>query len=137
MKLTVIKQLNNSLKVAYNSDYELLKKLKPGTEYQCEIKRPRNYKFHKKFFALINMVYENQEVYNNADDLRHDLIVSAGYYRKTINMQGNEVKRVNSVSFAKMDETEFSELYSRVIDEIVKWLDFDKQDILDNIEQFF
>ena len=137
MKVTVIKQLNNTLKVAYNSDYELIKKLKLNTEYQVEIKQPRNYRFLKKFFALINMVYENQETYNNIDDLRHDLIVSAGYYRKTINMQGVEVKRANSVSFSKMNETQFSELYNSVIDVVVKWLGFDKEDIKTNIEQYF
>ena len=137
MKVTVIKQLNNTLKVAYNSDYELIKKLKLNTEYQVEIKQPRNYRFLKKFFTLINMVYENQETYNNIDDLRHDLIVSAGYYRKTINMQGVEVKRANSVSFSKMNETQFSELYNSVIDVVVKWLGFDKEDIKTNIEQYF
>ena len=137
MKVTVIKQLNNTLKVAYNSDYELIKKLKLNTVYQVEIKQPRNYRFLKKFFALINMVYENQETYNNIDDLRHDLIVSAGYYRKTINMQGVEVKRANSVSFSKMNETQFSELYNSVIDVVVKWLGFDKEDIKTNIEQYF
>jgi len=36
-----------------------------------------------------------------------------------------------------MDDNEFSELYNRIIDVIVKWLGIDKQDILDNIEQYF
>ena len=57
MKVFLVKQLNNSFKIAYNSDYEKIKKLKAGEEYQCEIKRPRNLKFHKKFFALINMLF--------------------------------------------------------------------------------
>ena len=45
MKLTLVKTLGNVLKVAHNSDYDKLKKIKVGQEYQCEIKQPRNYKF--------------------------------------------------------------------------------------------
>ena len=36
-----------------------------------------------------------------------------------------------------MDENEFNELYSRVADVIVQWLGIDKQDIVDNINQYF
>ena len=137
MKLTVIKQLNNTLKVAYNSDYELIKKLKVNTEYQCEIKRPRNYKFHKKYFSLIKMLFDNQERYNDINDLRHDLIIEAGYYRKYINIQGVEVKTALSISFAKMTQTDFDELYSKTLDIIVEFFNFDKQDIITNVEQYY
>jgi hypothetical protein len=36
-----------------------------------------------------------------------------------------------------MDEIEFNELYNRVADVIVKWLGIEKQDIIDNINQYF
>jgi len=137
MKFTVIKQLNNTLKVAYDSDYELIKKLKPNTEYQCEIKRPRNYKFHKKYFALITMLFENQERYNNINDLRHDLIVEAGYYRRYLDMQGQSVKVALSISFASMNQEDFDDLYSKTLDAIVQHFNFDKEDIINNVEQYF
>ncbi len=137
MKLTVIKQLNNTLKVAYNSDYELIKKLKPNTEYQCEIKRPRNYAFHKKYFALIKMLFENQYLYSDISDLRHDLIIEAGYYRRYINIKGIDTKTALSMSFSSMNQEDFDELYSKTLDVIVKFFNFDKQDIIDNVEQYF
>jgi len=137
MKLFVIKQLDHTLKVAYNSDYDKIKKLKAGEEYQCEIKRPRNLKFHKKFFALINMLFENQEIYNNPDRLRKDLIIEAGLYDEWVDFQGVMQREAKSISFASMNEDEFSELYSKVIDVIVKHFNFDKQDIIDNVEQFY
>jgi hypothetical protein len=137
MKITLIKQLNNSFKIAYNSDYENAKKIPLNEPIEFEFKRVRNYKFHKKFFALINLVFENQEQYINIEHLRKDLIISAGYYDLRFNIEGVEIQEAKSISFAKMDENEFSELYNRIIDVVVKWLRIEKQDIIDNIEQYF
>jgi hypothetical protein len=36
-----------------------------------------------------------------------------------------------------MDDIEFNELYNRVADVIVKWLGIEKQEIIDNINQYF
>lgn len=137
MKFTIIKGLDNKFTCAYSSDYEKMKKLTAGKEYECEIKHPRNYAFHKKYFALIRMVYDNQGIYDNQDDLRHDLTVEAGFYRKRRDMHGNEFKTALSISFSKMEEEEFDDLYNRTLDVIVKYFNFDKQDIIDNIEKYF
>ena len=137
MKFTIVKQLNNTFKVAYDSDYEKLKRIKAGDLLECEIKKPRNYKFHRKYFALINMLFQNQEKYNNIDHLRHDLTIEAGYYDIRTNLKGNEVIQAKSISFASMKEDEFSQLYDRTLYTIVKYFNFDKQDIIDNVEQYF
>ena len=137
MKITIVKQNDNSFKIAFDSDYEKAKKLKVGELLECEIKRKRNYKFHKLYFSLINMVYDNQSLYTNIDHLRNDLTIEAGYYDLCFNFQNESVKRAKSISFANMDEDEFNELYNRTIDVIVKYFNFDKQLILDNIEQYY
>jgi len=137
MKITLIKTLNGTFKLAYNSDYELAKKVPLNEPIVFEWSKPRNLKFHKKFFALLNMVYENQEQYNNIEHLRKDLTISAGYYDLRYNIEGVEVQEAKSISFASMDDVEFSELYNRIVDVVVKWLGIDKQEIIDNIEQYF
>lgn len=137
MEIYLVKQLDNSFKVAYDSDYEKLKKIKAMKMVKCTITQPRNIGFHRKFFALIKMVYQNQEHYNNSDDLRADLIVSAGFYEKRVTFFGEEILKPKSISFASMKQDEFDELYSAVLDEIVKHFHFDKQAIIDNIEQYF
>lgn len=137
MKFTIIKQFDNSFKLAFDSDYEKLKKIKPMELLECEIKKPRNYKFHKKFFALINMVFQNQERYSNIDDLRQDLTIEAGFFTIREDMQGNSIKKANSISFANMEEKDFNEYYSKVLDCIVLHFNFDKQLIIDNVEQYF
>ena len=137
MKLFLVKQLNNSFKVAYDSDHEKLKKIKAGEFVECEIKKKRNIKFHKKFFALLNMIYQNQEVYNNIEHLRNDLTISAGFYTTRSNLDGEMIPQANSISFSSMDDFEFSEYYSKVLDVIVMHFNFNKQDIIENVEQFF
>lgn len=137
MKLFIVKNLNGTIKPAHDSDYDLLKKLKVNEIYKCEIVQPRNLAFHKKFFALIKMLYDNQDRYSNIDHLRHDLIIEAGYYELRYNIHGVEIYEPKSISFANMKQDEFDKLYSAVVDVIVKYFNFDREDIAQNVEQFF
>lgn len=137
MKITLVKQLNNTFKIAHDSDYEKAKKIKVGEPYEFEYKQVRNLKFHKKFFALMNLLFQNQEIYNNMDHLRKDLTVESGYYDLRVNIHGEEVREAKSISFAAMSEDEFSEFYNVVLDTIVKYFNFEKQEIIDNVQEYF
>jgi hypothetical protein len=136
-KITLIKTFNNYFRIAHDSDYEIAKKIPLNEPIVYEWTKPRNYLFHKKFFALLKLVYENQEVYNNMDELRKDLTINAGFFTSRFDFKGVEVIEAKSISFASMDENEFQEFYNRIIDEVIKWLSISKQDILDHIEQYF
>lgn len=137
MEVLLVKQLNNSFKVAHNSDYEKIKKLKVGQSYKAKITKPRNLKFHRKFFALVTMVYYNQEVYDNCDRLRKDLTIAAGFYNDWIDFNGKTQIEAQSINFGAMNQETFDIMYDRVIDVIVKIYQFDKQDIIDNIEEYY
>lgn len=137
MKISIVKTENNVFKVAYNSDYEAIKKLKLNKVYSCEIKAPRNYQFHKKYFALINLVYQNQERYTDFEKLRKDLIKASGFVDEWINFKGETETEAKSISFSKMSSEDFAELYERTKDSIHKYFHFDKEDIEQNIEQYF
>ncbi len=137
MKVALVKQLNNLFKIAYGSDYEKCKRLKVGEIYFFEVKKERNILFHRKFFALINLVFENQEIYSNADDLRYDLTIEAGFFKRRTNLEGNEVKKPKSISFSSMDETEFERLYDAFLNVVIKYFKFDKRAIEENIMEFY
>lgn len=47
-----------SLIAAHDSDAEAIQKLKHGTVYKADVVAPRNIKFHRKLFALLNLAYE-------------------------------------------------------------------------------
>lgn len=136
MKISLVRTLSG-FKPTHDSDFELAKKIKLNEPYEYEFKKPRNYRFHKKFFALIRMVFENQEQYTNQDHLRKDLIIESGNYDLRHDLLGVEIREAKSMSFAKMDENEFNELYNSVIDVIIKYFHFDKEEIIENIERYY
>jgi hypothetical protein len=135
-KIALVRTLSG-FKPAFDSDIELSKKIKLNEVYVYDFKKPRNYKFHKKFFALINMVYQNQEQYTHIEHLRKDLIIESGNYDLRYDLLGVEIREAKSISFSSMDDIEFSELYDSVINVVIKYFHFDKDEILENIEQYY
>jgi len=138
MKIALIKGLDNKFSIAYDSDYELAKKIKPNEVYEFEYKKTRNIKFHRKFFALVNLCFSNQETFNNIEHLRKELIICAGHYELIFDLEsGTQKKEALSISFASMDETAFNTLYNDVLNVICEKFLFDKEDILNNVAQYF
>jgi len=120
-----------------DSDDEELRKLKFGKDYKFKVTAPRNYKFHKKFFALINLGFQNSEHGEmNFEGFRSYVIMRAGYYTETVTPTGT-MYLPDSISFANMDETEFEKLYSASINVIIKIIGFTTEDIENELINFF
>jgi hypothetical protein len=137
MKLHVIKT-QTGLKPAYDSDYEIYSKIPLNEVFEIEYRKPRNLLFHRKYFALMKLAFENQSDYRNLNDLRRDISIVAGYYDEVVNKVTGEVyKMPKSISFSQMDEIEFSELYERTKDVICKWLGVNDESIEEEIHQYF
>ena len=79
MKIHVIKTLGG-LKPYSEKAEQVFSKIQLNEVIEIDYKKQRNIKFHRKFFALINLVYQNQDHYNNIDELREDLTIEAGFY---------------------------------------------------------
>ena len=137
MEITLVKQFDGTFKVAYDSDLEKVKKIKPLKMVKCKITQPRNSRFNAKYHVLVNLVYDNQEHYNNKDRLRKDIIRLAGYYEENVSIDGVITMDAKSISFAKMSEYEFGELYSASLDAIEEYFHFDKESVKREIEQHF
>lgn len=137
MEIYLIKQFDNSFKLAGDSDLNKVRRIKPMDMVKCKITAPRNVKFHRKAFALFNLVFQNQEMYTDLEHLRKDLICTAGYYTERSNLHGEVIQEPKSISFAAMDEHEFNQFYDDIVNTIVKYFNFDKQAILDNVAQYF
>jgi hypothetical protein len=125
---------------AYDSDAEEFEKLKG--QVKCTITQPRNIKFHKKLFALlniavdngifdfitINIVNENQKLlslkYINAirierkNDVDALLYILKFLFLPLVSVtlpDGRIEKRVNSIDFTSRDNIEFTEFYENVV----------------------
>ena len=121
MKIQVICTTNGLVPLGDDS-YEEKRKLRVGQVYECEVKVVRNYRFLKKAFALLNAAWslmnERQQAgWRSKEGFRNYLTVAAGHYDVYFNQRLNAyVETPRSWSFDKMDEAEFSDLYSRMKD---------------------
>ena len=123
MKLLVI-NTPRGLVPLDDDDFEEKKKLKLGQTYSVEVKVARNVDFHRKYFALIAYAWEflnEQETstFKSKDNFRKYLEISAGHCDVIFHPRLQEFVEIpKSISFGKMDNTAFSELYERVKDVI-------------------
>jgi hypothetical protein len=133
----ILKKTLRGFVPAYPDDEEKIKKFKLGSMVKATIKTARNIKFHKKFFALLNVIYKNQEMFDNLDIMRSYLTIKAGFYDATTTDKGVFVTP-KSISFAKMDNIEFEEFYYAIIRVVCSSLipGLDRADLLNEVDRF-
>lgn len=128
---------NRKIIPLHDSDYEEFQRLKPNKDYKFKVTSPRNYKFHKKFFALINLGFQNSEHGDmNFEAFRAYVIMKSGYYSEIITPTG-KMYLPDSINFASMDEIEFEKLYSASINVIIKILGCTTKEIESELINFF
>jgi len=138
MKILVVKTINGFLKPAYDSDFENFAKMPVNETFEIEYTKRRNSKFHRKYFALLKLAFENQIDYRTLEEMRHDLTIVCGYYNEHINkITGEIVKKADSISFGNMDDIQFSELYEKTKDVICKWIGISNETIEEEIQQYY
>lgn len=113
-----------------------LRRVGIGDILQAKALDQRNVQHHRKFFALIRVVFDNMPEqfdrhFPTKDDLRHELIKRAGFFKEYTDLKGIKQYRAESISFDSMSQKRFDELYDRVLDVVVRWFAFDR-DILEN-----
>lgn len=118
----------SGLQPLYPSDVDEKKKLKLGEMYEVEIKHPRNIGLHKKFFALINIGWENSDLDMPFETYRKYITMKAGYF-KTYTTDKGTFYDAESISFSSMDQIQFEEVYDRVLNVIIKDIGADRKDI--------
>lgn len=109
---------------------EYIAKLKTGAAVRATVKQQRNPRFHRKFFALLNLAfdtwepaentYKGQAVGKNFDQFRNDIVCLAGFYEMATNLRGEVRVTAKSISFASMDQAEFDDLYNAVVNVVLK-----------------
>ena len=107
------------LKPCYPEDYDEAKKLKVGVVYEAEIKVPRNYQFHKLFFALLNTAYAyipgdvQSHYFPSVDAFRKSVLIAAGFVNRFWSVKHQcFLEEAESISFSSMDDARFREVYN-------------------------
>jgi len=121
-----LKNTEQGLIPLYESDETDKKKLKLDEVYKVTIKRSRNYEFHKKYFALIKLAFDNYSTDMPFDTFRKWLQMKAGFVKAYQTGKGIFYDTV-SISFESMDNDTFNEVYDKVLDTVVALLKSDKE----------
>jgi len=110
------KMQGGSLIAATPQDYALMKAWRVGDEIRVNASKPRNQGHHRKAFALINYIFDNQDRYKTVEDLLVEIKLKAGHYKEHLTTKGQIIYVPKSISFSKMDQVEFNVFYDKVID---------------------
>ena len=128
----------------YDSDLEAKHKIQEGKVYKVTITVPRNYQWHKKFFALLRLTYfnlpetlERKLGIHNEEDLLTALKIDLGMV-DFLTIDGRTIVKPHSISFAAMDNAEFEVFYNRCIDLILNryLIGTNRQELIEEIENF-
>lgn len=124
----------------YDSDGDVKHHLKEGTNVEVEVKRARNVRFHKKFFALLRLVLNNlpESVINEKELYSEEaFLLQIKEDMKLYHVTKGGVKTYISISFTEMDELTFERFYSNTVRLItIKYLKVTKEQIEDEIYKF-
>lgn len=106
------------------SEADKCKRFKVGSTVRAEMSAPRNGKFHRKFFAMLDIGFDAFDppesehkglpVQKNRERFRKDCIIAAGFYDAVANLNGEVRAEAHSISFANMDDDDFEKVYSAV-----------------------
>ncbi len=129
----------------YDSDLDMKKRLRTGSTVRCKVSNPRNYEFHKKFFALLRLTFENLpyplvDKWNicNEQDMLRRFKRDLGYFTDRINEYGEHEIEYLSISFGAMEQCEFEDFYRQCIDLVLNRYikGIDKEELITQIEEF-
>ena len=111
VKILVARKLTGLFPVDETGEV-VIRKFTPGEVVSIDVKRPRNVAFHRKFFAMLNIILQNQDAFKSIDDLLELTKLRTGHCHTVLTKAG-EVKITDSISFAAMDQDAFNAFYQR------------------------
>lgn len=113
-------------------DWDKAKRFKLGAVVKAEVKNPRNLRFFRKWWALVQVgfemweevgvraEYKGEEVLPNFERFRKDVTILAGFGHPVVNLRGELRFEADSIAFGNMDEERFENLYNATLSVLVR-----------------
>ena len=134
MKIAMLK--TGGVLVADNQQaVDVLSKIKEGRLVMADVRQSRNIQNHKRFFAFLNTVFNQQEHFQTVEQLRFWLISKAGYVDKFSAPNGHLMYQPQSMDFSSMDEIKFLMVFNDCIDVVVGEFAMNREE-LENVVAF-
>lgn len=133
-EVTLCKRMSSLIPID-DEGKEALNSVGQGELVRVKLTKARNLKHHKKFMSMLQLVLANQEKYPTMTHLLTAVKIEAGWYEDApIEVGGKLVYLPKSISFAKMDQSEFDLFYDSAIHAVCRLLPHLKaEDIRDEV----
>ena len=116
------KVVNRHLDPLSEGDVENVERIKDGTDVKCVVTQPRNIRFHRKYWALVRLTFENlperltqQWNIRSEQDMHKRFKRDLGYFTSTINEYGEREVEYLSISFSAMENQDFAQFYEQCV----------------------
>ncbi|MBA59652.1 MAG: hypothetical protein CMQ40_10855 [Gammaproteobacteria bacterium] len=133
-KVRKVRDIDPEALVLVPSDDESLSRIrsyKEGDELAADIRKPRNVGHHRKFWKLLEIVRHNCEGFDSEENVLYALKAALGRGQWVKVPKASRPLFVpESISFASMDQEEFSAFYSDAVNAVLKhWIPADREDL--------
>jgi len=108
---------------------KIFKRYKVGDLAELENTIKRNPKFNAKYFVMLKLTFDNQEITDNKDLFRKLVQIQAGYYYWVTLIDGSKQKESVTIKFEEMDDLEFEKLYNDVFNVCLKILGLKSEEL--------
>ena len=125
-----------SLTACNDETEDFIFNLSRDVEIDVSVKIDRNPSNHRRFFAFIKIAFENQDFFQNQEEFRKWVTCKAGYYDTIKSPNGNVFYQAQSLSFGKMDEIKFREVFNHAITAYLSEFDQLTRDQICEIAEF-
>lgn len=116
---------------------QAIRRWKVGETLKCSVKKPRDYKNHKRYFALLNLTFENQDRYTSFEHFRKAVQLAAGHVDELVTIEGEVVFLPKSIAYDSLDEMEFCKVFGEAMTVCAKILgDLDLDELRVEVERY-
>ncbi len=146
LPVTLYKRSDGSFYPTTQIDADMLKGFKVGDGIAFDWTKVRNYEFLQKYMVLMHFAFDQFEPEDaapekNFDRFREEITILSGYYTMSPSVKGHSRAVADSISFAKMEQEDFDQLYDKTITVLIKWVlkTYTKEDVnevLSHISEF-
>lgn len=98
--------------------------IKDGTDLMVEIKRARNPRQHRLFFALLNLLVQNSDAFDNVEQALSAVKIGIGEVDPMIDARsGKTFWTLRSIAFESCEQDRFNRIFERSLSLICdRWL---------------
>ena len=116
---------------------QAVRRWKIGETLKCSVRKPRDYVNHKRYFALLNLTFENQDKYTSFEHFRKAVQIAAGHVDELITLEGEITFLPKSIAYDALDEMEFSKVFGETMRVCAKILgDLDLEELRIKVERY-